>query len=104
MTTTTLSRTQEVPEILTPPPAVHFGPVWEQNPAWDGGKTGRYIMPKHTLGWQQIVWVEANLLDDEGKPFHLTAEQKRFILWMYAINERGEFLFREITLQRLKGW
>lgn len=92
------------PECLTPPPAIHFGPVWEEDPLWDGGKAGHYILPRFTLGWQQIRWVTKNLLDDEGKPFKLTQEQSRFILWMYAINERGEFLYREIILQRLKGW
>lgn len=99
--TTVLERT--VSDLLTPPPAVHFGPTWEEDPTWDGGLTGRYVLPKHTLGWQQIKWVSDNLLDDEGKPFNLTHEQRRFILWMYAVNERGEFLFREIIFQRLKG-
>src|SRR5699024_12128674 len=31
-------------------------------------------------------------------------EQLRFILWYYALNEDGEFIYRRAVLQRLKGW
>ena len=37
-------------------------------------------------------------------PFVPTNEQKRFILWWYAIDADGKFVFREGVLQRLKGW
>lgn len=104
MTTSTLEREGVItPPPLIPPSAVHFGPTWEQVVDWDGAGH-RYILPKRTLGWQQIKWVADNLLDDEGKPFDLTQEQRRFILWMYAIKADGTFLFREVILQRLKGW
>lgn len=33
-----------------------------------------------------------------------TPEQFRFVLWFYAVDENGRFLYRDLTLQRLKGW
>lgn len=89
----------------------HYGPTWERNPDWDGETLSQeFNLPTWTLGWQVIRWIEDNLLsddlDDNDKPlpFQLTNEQMRFILWFYAINEFGHFAFREIVLQRLKGW
>ena len=87
-----------------------MGPTWDRNPFWDGPRDPQgYILPHLTLGWQILRWVEENLLadetDDQGKklPFDLTDEQKRFLLWLYAIDQEGRFLYREIVLQRLKG-
>jgi len=51
-----------------------------------------------------IDWIHANLLNDEGEPFRLTLEQRRFLLWFYAINKDGKFVYRSAILQRLKGW
>jgi hypothetical protein len=87
------------------------GPVWDRDPNWDGPRDPQgYILPKLTLGWQAIEWGKRNLLSDDldeetqkRKPFQLTPEQMRFVLWFYAINDRGRFLYREVTLQRLKG-
>lgn len=88
----------------------HLGPTWDRNPFWDGPRDpDGYILPKLTIGWQAIWWIEANLLADETDendqplPFKLTNEQKRFILWFYAIDEDGVFFYREVVLQRLKG-
>lgn len=88
-----------------------LGPTWTKDPNWPLEHTDPqgFILPKLTLGWQVLAWVEENLLadetDDEGNqlPFDLTDEQKRFILWFYAIDEHGRFLYREVVLQRLKG-
>ncbi len=87
------------------------GPCWDLDPTWDGPRDpDGYILPKHTIGWQAIYWIERNLLADETDehdqplPFTLTREQMRFILWFYAIDETGRFAFREVVLQRLKGW
>lgn len=99
-----------------------LGPTWDRNPFWKGPRDPNgYILPELTLGWQVLAWIEGiagpdgtmvvpnNLLadetddDDKPLPFKLTAEQKRFILWFYAIDETGRFLYREIVLQRLKG-
>jgi hypothetical protein len=81
------------------PEPVHYGPTWQIDE-----KTGNFVQPEHTLGWQIIRWVEANLLNDEGAPFVLTFEQKRLLLWWYAVDERGRFVYRKGVFQRLKGW
>lgn len=89
-----------------------LGPVWDKDPTWDGPRDPEgYILPHLTIGWQAIRWGENNLLSDDidpvtqrRLPFQLTAEQMRFVLWFYAIDERGRFAYREVILQRLKGW
>ena len=96
-----------------PPAPVHYGPTWESSPNWtpDQDEAFRYLLPEITLGWQIIRWVQENLLADEidpatGEhlPFDLTFEQRRFLLWWYAIDENGVFVYRSGVLQRLKGW
>src|ERR1044072_8452392 len=101
-------------ELPTPPPPVSFGPTWAINPTWTPGSSQhKYVLPERTLGWQIQAWVEGvpelgvpahlNALDDTdewGKPlpFRFTSEQLRFVLWMYAVDENGRFIFREIVL------
>lgn len=72
-------------------------------PTWKRDEHGEFILPALTLGYQIIAWIERYLLDDQGAPFSLTAEQRRFIAWWYAIDERGRFLNRDGIFQRLKG-
>ena len=98
----------EIPHIVEP---VAIGPTWKRNPDWDGvDPLGEFILPEWTLGWQILKWIEENLLSDEVDdfgiplPFIPTHEQKRFILWWYAIDAEGRFVYREGVLQRLKGW
>lgn len=79
---------------LTP---YHLGPTWARD------EDGAWRLPRWTLGWEQIGWISENLLLD-GEPVRLTDEQCRFILWMYAVDHRGRFVFRDIVLQRMKGW
>lgn len=109
-----------VGELPTPPDPVSFGPTWAINPTWTPDSSDyKFILPERTLGWQIQAWIEGipafgvpgnlNALDDTDEwgdplPFRLTGEQLRFILWMYAVDEHGKFIFRDIVLQRLKGW
>jgi hypothetical protein len=84
---------------------VCIGPTWQRDPDWDGVDVlSKYVLPQWTLGWQILDWIESNLLGDDGEPFCATPEQKRFILWWYAIDEDGRFIYRDGVLQRLKGW
>lgn len=83
---------------LTPPAPVSFGPTWETD------ETGAFVLPAISLGWHVIGWAERNLLNDEGEPWRFTEEQKRFVLWWYAVREDGRWLYRKGTLQRIKGW
>lgn len=68
------------------------------------------MLPERTLGWQILRWIErylwADEVDADGRPmpFKPTAEQARFILWWYAVDERGAFVYRQGILQRIKGW
>lgn len=103
----------------------HIGPTWDRDVDWDRLEEevqlslieqnlrdpDGYMLPELTLGWQIADWIEKNLLADEVDPvtekplpFALTAEQLRFLLWFYAIDELGRFAYREVVLQRLKGW
>ncbi|MGC4928069.1 terminase [Streptomyces sp. DT117] len=80
-----------------------YGPTWQKD------VFGRWKLPTRTLGWQIAGWC-AEFLDGEGStdekrvPWKFTREQLRFLLWWYAIDEAGEFVYRTGVLQRLKGW
>lgn len=61
-----------------------------------------------TLGWQVLDWQYDYLLQpdgpDAGGPWVYTTEQLKFILWWYAIDDFGQFVFRRGVLRRMKGW
>jgi hypothetical protein len=42
--------------------------------------------------------------DDERKPFIVTDEQARLIIDWYALDDRGEFVYRRGIIERAKGW
>ncbi|MFY1688169.1 terminase [Plantactinospora sp. WMMB782] len=92
--------TAEEIDLLHP---IYLGPTWLGE---DGEPTtaGPWRLPEHTLGWEIVKWVADYLLGEDGKPFRLTLEQLRFLLWWYAVDESGRFIYRTGVLQRLKGW
>jgi hypothetical protein len=61
-----------------------------------------------TLGWAIAAWMEEWLIqpdgDHAGEPFRLTREQLNFVLWFYAVDEHGIFIYRRAVLRRSKGW
>lgn len=65
-------------------------------------------LPKLTLGWDLLDWGSAYLAqpdgDNMGAMWVYTPEQARFILWFYAVDKRGKFLYRRALLARAKGW
>jgi hypothetical protein len=71
-------------------------------------KIGPEGLPKLTLGWQALAWTAEYLRqpdgDNAGDPWKYTDEQARFLLWWYAVDERGRFIYRQGMLRRLKGW
>ncbi|GIE98940.1 terminase [Paractinoplanes rishiriensis] len=75
-----------------------IGPTWQRNP------DGSWRLPQLTLGWQIAGWCAEYLLADDGGPWRFTREQLRFILWWYAVDATGRFVYRKGVLQRLKGW
>lgn len=80
---------------------VHYGPTWER------GADGRFVLPERTLGWGIAGWCSDFLepLGEGQEVFRFTLEQLRIILWWYAVDEEGRFVYRRRgTLQRIKGW
>lgn len=75
---------------------VKIGPTWQYENGWE--------LPAHTLGWRVIAWCGYWLKDKRGKPWKFTPEQARFILWYFALDSSGVFLYHSAVLQRLKGW
>lgn len=89
-----LERTLPPTELQWEP--VKIGPTWQ----WDNG----WALPAHTLGWRILAWCGKWLRDKHGQPWQFTPEQTRFILWYFAVDESGDFLYHSAVLQRLKGW
>ena len=77
---------------------IYLGPVYQKD------AFGLYIQPEHTLGWDAIAWSMKYLRGADGsRGWKFTNEQTRFILWFYAIDERGRWLYRDAILQLIKG-
>lgn len=80
---------------------VAIGPTWRRD--GDG-----WVLPELTLGWQVLQWTAEYLRQPDGpeagRAWRYTPEQARFILWWYAIDERGRPLHRYGMLRRVKGW
>lgn len=81
---------------------------WAIGPTWTRGEDGRFILPERTLGWGVINWLYEYVLTPggphAGEAFMPTMEQARFIVWWYAVDETGRFVYRDGILRRLKGW
>ena len=73
-----------------------------------GVRIGPEGLPEHTLGWQILQWTADYLLQPDGpnagEPWMYTPEQVRFVLWWYAVDADGRFVFRRGSLVRIKGW
>jgi hypothetical protein len=85
-----------------PPDELEWEPV-KIGPTWlhDGE---RWNLPAKTLGWNVLGWCSFWLRDKHGNNWVFTPEQARLILWMYAVDDNGDFLYHSVVLQRLKGW
>lgn len=75
---------------------VKIGPTWQYDDGW--------LLPEASLGWGFLSWTTRHLTGKGTKPWWWTAEQTRFLLWYYAVDSDGDFLYRSGRLQRLKGW
>ncbi len=85
------------------PPAVRpvcIGPTWRRDRKHPSG----FAHPKRSLGWEALYWAFEWLQLPDGGPWVCTPEQERFVVWWYAIDRRGRFVYRDGVLQRLKGW
>lgn len=64
--------------------------------------------PRHSLGPGIFTWCREYVRQpdgpDAGRPWRFTFEQIRFLHYLYAVDERGRFLFHRAALRRAKGW
>lgn len=75
---------------------VRIGPTWQTD-----GRHWR--LPEHTLGWGFLAWCGRWMQESRGTAWRFTLEQARFVLWWYAVQPSGRFLYRDGVFQRLKG-
>jgi hypothetical protein len=75
---------------------VRLGPTWQM-------AGGHWVLPEVSLGWDLLGWCGTELQHTLGEPWRFTLEQARFLLWWYAVDAEGRWLFRDGVLQRLKG-
>ena len=74
-------------------------------PTWERCDDGSWKLPERTLGWQIAGWCAEYLnAPGAGGPWKFTLEQLRAVLWWYAVDETGRFVYRTGVLQRMKGW
>lgn len=106
-------------ELLPAPPHI-VGPSWRR--ALDGG----WYLPDKTLGWGVLAWMADYVSTPGGHDdperlrtliamselgikvnenmFLPTDEQVRLVLWWYAVDQFGQYVYREGVIRRLKGW
>lgn len=86
---------------LAPTPSHISGPTWTKT------VDGSWYLPELSLGWGVIDWwhqyVKSPGGDTAGEPFMPTLEQARFVLWWYAVDQDGNYSYREGCLRRMKG-
>ena len=74
-------------------------------PSWQRDADGRFVRPAHTLGPQIARWVKEYINSPDGTgAFVFSPEQLRLLYWIYAVDDSGRWVYRELTIQRLKGW
>ncbi len=72
-------------------------------PAWQITEQGYWHLPELSLGWECLAWCGLNL-QHAGEDWQFTPEQARLILWWYAVDDKGTFLYDSGVIQRVKGW
>lgn len=65
-------------------------------------------LPARSLGRQVFDWCQEFIRQpdgpDAGVPWRFTAEQIRFLHYLYAVDDRGRFVWSRAVLRRAKGW
>lgn len=87
--------------VLAPQPPHIIGPTWARL------DDGSWFLPKRSLGWGVLNWMADYLKspggDTAGQPFMPTLEQARWLLWWYAVDTEGQFVYRNGVFRRMKG-
>ena len=77
-------------------------------PSWRKSVEGGWWLPEKTLGWGVLNWwaqyVKTPGGEHAGEAFMPTLEQARWVLWWYAVDDKGRYCYRNGVLRRLKGW
>src|SRR4051812_26360179 len=64
-------------------------------------------VPELTLGWEAIGWGAKYLRQPNGpragQRFEFVSSQVRFLLWFYALDADGQWLFRRAIRRLAKG-
>lgn len=64
-------------------------------------------LPEYTLGYTALAWIENNLKIPDGKkagqPFECSYDQALFLLWFYAVDRNGEWVYRRGVRRLAKG-
>jgi len=64
-------------------------------------------LPKYTLGFEAMAWAERYLRQpngpNAGRPWEFVASQAKFLVWWYALDEDGQWLFRRACRRLSKG-
>lgn len=87
-----------------PPPEQYRWQPTLVGPTWQRTEDGFWLLPERTLGWAVLGWAGVWLQHTQGVPWRYTLEQARFLLHWYSVDYRGQFVYRDGVLQRLKGW
>lgn len=107
------------PELAPSPPHI-TGPTWQKT------VDGDWYLPEKTLGWGVLSWLSEYVntpgghddparleflvsLSEAGISFNEnmfipTDEQVRLLLWWYAVDDKGQYIYREGVIRRCKGW
>lgn len=63
--------------------------------------------PLRTLGWGVVLWCGKYLRQPDGvhagERWHFTPSQVHFLLWFYAVDDQGRFVFHRGAIRRSKG-
>lgn len=64
-------------------------------------------LPDRTVGWHCVDWAHTWLIQPNGpragQPYRMTDEQVRFLLWFYAVDGEGRWLFSHAARRLAKG-
>lgn len=66
-------------------------------------------LPQYSLGWGVLDWCTANLFNpdsvggEKDAAWIFKVDQIKFVLWFYAVNEHGEWIYTQAYRERAKG-